>query len=76
MAKVMYIIFLTKNGLGYILGDHFTNSSGHPDVPTVTSALTSPRFDDKTQGRLSLPTIFLHHLQKKTFKTFYCFKQF
>jgi hypothetical protein len=21
-----------KNGLGYILGDFFTNSSGHPDV--------------------------------------------
>jgi hypothetical protein len=27
---VPVIINLTKNGLGYILGDFFTNSSGHP----------------------------------------------
>jgi hypothetical protein len=26
---VMYVIF-TKNGLGYTLGDFFTNASGHP----------------------------------------------
>jgi hypothetical protein len=26
-----YVLILTKNGLGYILGDFFTNSSGHPD---------------------------------------------
>jgi hypothetical protein len=24
--------FGQKNGLGYILGDFFTNSSGHPDL--------------------------------------------
>jgi hypothetical protein len=24
------VIILTKNGLGYILGDFFTNASGHP----------------------------------------------
>jgi hypothetical protein len=26
----IYVFVLTKNGLGYILGDFFTNSSGHP----------------------------------------------
>jgi hypothetical protein len=26
----IYVLILTKNGLGYILGDFFTNSSGHP----------------------------------------------
>jgi hypothetical protein len=25
-----YVLIVTKNGLGYILGDFFTNSSGHP----------------------------------------------
>jgi hypothetical protein len=25
-----YILIMTKNGLGYILGDFFTNVSGHP----------------------------------------------
>jgi hypothetical protein len=25
-----YVLILTKHGLGYILGDLFTNSSGHP----------------------------------------------
>jgi hypothetical protein len=24
------VLVLTKNGMGYILGDFFTNSSGHP----------------------------------------------
>jgi hypothetical protein len=26
-----YVLILTKNKLGYILGDFFKNSSGHPD---------------------------------------------
>jgi hypothetical protein len=26
-----YALITTKNGLGYILGDLFTNASGHPD---------------------------------------------
>jgi hypothetical protein len=26
----MYSLILIENGLGYILGDFFTNSSGHP----------------------------------------------
>jgi hypothetical protein len=26
----MHLLILTKNGYGYILGDFFTNSSGHP----------------------------------------------
>jgi hypothetical protein len=25
-----YVILLTKNGLGYILGNFLTNASGHP----------------------------------------------
>jgi hypothetical protein len=31
-VKAMNVLILTKNGLGYILGDFFTNSSGHPDA--------------------------------------------
>jgi hypothetical protein len=31
-----YILTLTKNGLGYILGDFFPNSSGHPDRHVCT----------------------------------------
>jgi hypothetical protein len=27
-----YVLILTKNALGYILGESFTNSSGHPGV--------------------------------------------
>jgi hypothetical protein len=27
-----YVSMLTKNGLGYNLGDFFTNASGHPDA--------------------------------------------
>jgi hypothetical protein len=30
MVKVMFVLILRKNGLGYILGDFFTNTSGHP----------------------------------------------
>jgi hypothetical protein len=26
------VLIVTKNGLGYILGDFFTNSPGHPGV--------------------------------------------
>jgi hypothetical protein len=29
-AQTKYYRILTKNGLGYILGDSFTNASGHP----------------------------------------------
>jgi hypothetical protein len=25
------VLIITKNGLDYILGDFFTNASGHPD---------------------------------------------
>jgi hypothetical protein len=27
---LIYLFMLTKNGLGYTLGDFFTNPSGHP----------------------------------------------
>jgi hypothetical protein len=30
-----YALILTKNGLSYILGDVFTNSSGHPEGVTT-----------------------------------------
>jgi hypothetical protein len=30
----IYAIILTKRGLGYILGEFFANSSGHPDMYT------------------------------------------
>jgi hypothetical protein len=37
--KSMYALALTENGLGYSLGDFFTNSSGHPAaaVPFLVS---------------------------------------
>jgi hypothetical protein len=31
-----YELFFTKNGLGYILGDFFTNASGHPGLYICT----------------------------------------
>jgi hypothetical protein len=34
-VKVMYALILSKNVLGYILGEFFTNSSGHPSVRPV-----------------------------------------
>jgi hypothetical protein len=63
----MYI--LAKNGLGYILGDFFSNSSGHPaflflagtakrrgDVWPSTSKLTDRRNVDKiTKMSIFLP---------------------
>jgi hypothetical protein len=33
--RIDYVLILTKNGLGYILGDLFTNSSGHPASDSV-----------------------------------------
>jgi hypothetical protein len=45
-VKIMQI-FLTKNGLGYILGDFFTNSSGHPG----SMATARERKSLKCQGR-------------------------
>jgi hypothetical protein len=30
--RIDYVLILTKNGLGYSLGDFFTNSSGLPEV--------------------------------------------
>jgi hypothetical protein len=32
-----YVLILAKNGLGYILGEFFTNSSGHPAPRTAIS---------------------------------------
>jgi hypothetical protein len=31
------VLTVTNNGLGYILGDFFTNSSGHPDATTCAA---------------------------------------
>jgi hypothetical protein len=30
VAKATYVLILTQYGLGYTLGEFFTNSSGHP----------------------------------------------
>jgi hypothetical protein len=30
MRQARYVLILAKNGLGYIFGDFFTNSSGRP----------------------------------------------
>jgi hypothetical protein len=49
-VKAIFLI-LIKNGLGYILGDFFTNSSGHP----------ARKFDSELNTRLikysSIPTV-------------------
>jgi hypothetical protein len=38
MCLCVYVLILTKYGLGYILGDFFTLSSGHPESnPTTMS---------------------------------------
>jgi hypothetical protein len=39
-VKVMYLHNFDKNGLGYILGDFFTNSSGHPGCEAAWCANT------------------------------------
>jgi hypothetical protein len=36
-----YVQNLTKNGLGYTLGDYFKNSSGHPGPNPTTSEYTT-----------------------------------
>jgi hypothetical protein len=33
--NVTHVLILAKNGLGYILGDFFTNASGHPAANDV-----------------------------------------
>jgi hypothetical protein len=40
-GKVMFYLLTTK-GLGYILGDIFTNSSGHPGCGRETRHLVPP----------------------------------
>jgi hypothetical protein len=35
--KVTYALILTKKGLGYILGDFLTNSSGHPGASSLNT---------------------------------------
>jgi hypothetical protein len=39
--SINYVLNLTKNGLGYTLGDFFTNWSGHP-VPKNELQVTLP----------------------------------
>jgi hypothetical protein len=34
--------FWPKNGFGYILGDSFSNSSGHPGAMTLEFTITTP----------------------------------
>jgi hypothetical protein len=34
--KVRFVLISTKNGFGFILGDFFTNSSGHPMCEPAT----------------------------------------
>jgi hypothetical protein len=41
--KVVFVLILTKNGLGYILGDLLTSSPGHPDDQYGTGAASSKR---------------------------------
>jgi hypothetical protein len=39
------VLILTKSGLGYSLGDLFTNSSGHPDRPPTMNDSDKPEMD-------------------------------
>jgi hypothetical protein len=40
-----YVLICTKNGLGYYLGDSFSNSSGHPDLGSNKCFVRNRRFD-------------------------------
>jgi hypothetical protein len=40
---ISYIFILSKNGLGHILGDFFTNSSGHPAGRAFSRVARGPR---------------------------------
>jgi hypothetical protein len=64
----------SKNGLGYNLGDFFTNSSGHPDKKTTN---TLPPFSEHNLGdgksslkplgrKLMLPYLFIEALDRVT----------
>jgi hypothetical protein len=39
-VKVTYVFIFARNELGYILGDFFTNASGHPDGNRVALDVT------------------------------------
>jgi hypothetical protein len=42
-----YVSILTKNGLGYILGDYFTNSSGRPGLKSKEAGLPDGIFSNR-----------------------------
>jgi hypothetical protein len=46
------LIYFDKNGLGYILGDFFTDTSGHPAEPEGNSP------NEKATSHLFFPTCF------------------
>jgi hypothetical protein len=52
MVKFFYLYSLTKSGLGYILGEFVTNSSGHPDdsIDLLESVPSSSSFLGGTEA--------------------------
>jgi hypothetical protein len=59
-----YVLILTKSGLGYILGDFFINSSGHPAAVALSRTFKSTLFPFFSSSCLclliSLWVLFLH----------------
>jgi hypothetical protein len=49
----IYVLILTKNELGYISGDFFTNSSSHPDSSCQCVVCDEPFTPPKQSGRQS-----------------------
>jgi hypothetical protein len=52
-VKVMHLHIMAKNGLGHILGEFLTNSSGHPARHYSLRLLRGFKFPSQTCGRLT-----------------------
>jgi hypothetical protein len=64
MVKVFHILILTKQLLGYILGDFFTNSSGHSAAVTLSSGFFSSKDSEGHDETFSL--------QQRVDRAFFC----
>jgi hypothetical protein len=51
----MYVLILTKKGLGHILGYFLTNSSGHPDgIVYIAAESIDKKSTTRSFGRVAL----------------------
>jgi hypothetical protein len=61
------VLVLTKIGLGYILGDFYTNSSGHPVVSLVPSYCLI-RLREQTDRCYTFKNIFTENVFAKNWR--------